>query len=62
MFCAMGLLNTTEDSPCNSTPINLLRVRDRLHLEWEERLLIDCSISTKRTGRKAVRVDRDKAG
>ena len=30
------------------TPINLLSVRDRLHLEWEERLLLDCSISTKR--------------
>ena len=31
MLCAMGLLNTTEDSsPCNSALMNLQNVRDRL--------------------------------
>ena len=34
----MDLLNATEDSsPCNSVPMNLLSVRDRLRLEREER-------------------------
>ena len=34
----MELLNVTEDSSlCNSTPINLLSLRDRLHLEWEKK-------------------------
>ena len=36
----MDLLNATEDSsPCNSTPMNLLSARDRLHLEQEERAI-----------------------
>ena len=34
LFCAMGLLNMTEDSsPCNSTPMNLQSARDRLQQE-----------------------------
>ena len=34
----MDLLNVTEySSPCNSMPMNLLSVRDRLRLEQEER-------------------------
>ena len=40
MFCAMDILNVTEDSSlCNSTPMNLLIARDRLHLEQEERVI-----------------------
>ena len=40
MFCAMDLLNVTEDSSlCNSTPMNLMIARDRLHLEREERVI-----------------------
>ena len=36
----MDLLNATEySSPCNSTPMNLLSVRDRLRLEREERAI-----------------------
>ena len=36
MFCAMNAME--DSSPCNSTPMNLLSVRDRLRLEWEERV------------------------
>ena len=40
MFCAMDLLNVTEDSSLSSsTPMNLLIARDRLHLEQEERVI-----------------------
>ena len=43
MFCAMGLLNTMEDSsPCNSTPMNLQSARDRLRREQ------DCRADAKR--------------
>ena len=43
----MELLNVTKDSSCNSTPMNLLSLRDRLHLEQEKGLLLNCSICTK---------------
>ena len=57
MFCAMGLLNTMEDSsPCNSTPINLKSVRNRLHLEARLQ-----SRHEKGTG-KVIRADQGKAG
>ena len=42
-------VDTMDPSLSNSTPIDLLNARDRLRLEREKRLLLDCSVSTKET-------------
>ena len=38
-----------DPSLSNSTPMDLLNARDRLRLEREERLLLDCSVGVKET-------------
>ena len=56
----MDLLNATEDSsPCNSTPMNLLSARDRLHLEQEERAIARLQHWRQREqeGRRSERTD-----
>ena len=56
MFCAMGLLNTMEDSsPCNSTPMNLQGVKDRLDCIGSE-----TAVPMQKENRKAIRADRGK--
>ena len=42
-------VDTMDPSLSNSTPMDLLNARDRLRLEREERLLLDCSVGTKET-------------
>ena len=45
-------VDTMDPSLSNSTPMDLLIVRDRLRLEQEERLLLDCSVGAKETRSK----------
>ena len=53
LFCAME----EDSSPCNSTPMNLLSAKDRLHLER------DCSASAKENRKEGNQSrDRYKAG
>ena len=53
MLCAMGLLNTTEDSsPCNSAPMNLQSVRDRLDCVGSE-----TAAPTRKEGRRSERTE-----
>ena len=42
-------VDTMDLSLSNSTPMDLLNARDRLRLEREERLLLDCSVGAKET-------------
>ena len=42
-------VDTMDPSLSNSTPMDLLNARDRLRLEREERLLLDCSVGAKET-------------
>ena len=42
-------VDTMDPSLSNSTPMDLLDARDRLRLEREERLLLDCSVVAKET-------------
>ena len=42
-------VDTMDPSLSNSTPMDLLIARDRLRLEQEERLLLDCSVGAKET-------------
>ena len=42
-------VGTMDPSLSNSTPMDLLNARDRLRLEREERLLLDCSVGAKET-------------
>ena len=42
-------VHTMDPSLSNSTPMDLLNPRDRLRLEREERLLLDCSVGAKET-------------
>ena len=45
-------VDTMDPSLSNSTPMDLLNPRDRLHLEREERLLLDCRVGAKETRSK----------
>ena len=52
MFCAMGLLNTMEDSsPCNSTLMNLQSAIDRLRRERD----YSADAKTEQEGRRSER-------
>ena len=42
-------VDTMDPSLSNSTPMDLLNARDRLRLEREEKLLLDCSVGAKET-------------
>ena len=41
--CRWSYWMRQDSSPCNSTPMNLLSARDRLSLQREKGLLLDCS-------------------